>query len=63
MEFIVYKPAEFSKLLREQKDELREHRKANENYKGMWSGEERTGGAQKPSGRAQVAAMIKANEM
>ena len=62
VEFRFYKPAEFGKLSREQKDELRDHRKANGNYKGMWTGKERTGGAGKPFGRAQVAAMIKANE-
>ena len=62
VEFRFYKPAEFGKLSREQKDELRDHRKANGNYKGTWTGKERTGGAGKPFGRAQVAAMIKANE-
>ena len=62
VEFRFYKPAEFNKLTREQKDELRDHRKANGNYKGTWTGKERTGGANKYFGRAQVAAMIKANE-
>ena len=64
VEFRFYKPAEFQKLTREQKDELREHRKSNGNYKGTWTGKERTGGGGggKPFGHAQVAAMIKANE-
>ena len=64
VEFRFYKPAEFHKLTQEQKDELREHRKANGNYTGTWTGKERTGGGGggKTFGRAQVAAMIKANE-
>ena len=63
VEFRFYKPAEFQKLTREQKDELRDHRKANGNYKGTWTGRERTGGANKSFGRAQVAAMIKEIEV
>ena len=62
VEFRFYKPAEFSKLTNEQKDELRAHRKANGNYKGTWSGKEKTANAGKTFGRAQVAAMLKAHD-
>ena len=59
VEFRFYKTAEFKKLTDEQKDELREHRKANGNYKGTWSSNNSNN---KSFGRAQVAAMIKSNE-
>ena len=62
VEFRFYKPAEFSKLTNEQKDELRAHRKANGNYKGTWSGKERTANTSNTFGRAQVAAMLKAHD-
>ena len=58
VEFCFYKTAEFNKLTNEQNDELREHRKANGNYKGTWSGNTITS---KGFGCAQVTAMIKAN--
>ena len=63
VEFRYYKPSEFNGLTRDQKDELREHRQAHGNYTGTWTGKERTGGKgeNKAFGRAQVAAMIKAN--
>ena len=64
VEFRYYKPSEFTKLSREQRDELSEHRRLHGNYTGTWSGKESTGsgGGKKTFGRAQVAAMIKANE-
>ena len=63
VEFRFYKPGEYQKLTKEQRSELREHRKVHGNYKGTWSGKERTGGPQKSFGRAQVAAMIRENEV
>ena len=62
VEFRYYKTAEFNKLTNEQKEELRAHRKANGNYKGTWSGKERTNNSGGALSRAQVAAMIKSHE-
>lgn len=62
VEFRFYKTAEFNKLTNEQKDELRAHRKANGNYKGTWSGKERTSNNGGALSRAQVAAMIKSHD-
>ena len=62
VEFRYYTPSEFGKLTKEQKDELRAHRKANGNYKGSWTGKERTSNTGGTMSRAQVAAMIKSHD-
>ena len=62
VEFRFYKTPEFNNLTDDQNDELRAHRKANGNYKGTWTGKERTNTGNN-FGCAQVAAMIKSNEV
>ncbi len=54
VQFCYYKSKEFNKLTKEQRDELREYRKANGNqYQGAWSGKE---------AKATIAAAIKEHE-
>ena len=66
VEFRYYKPTEFSKLTDEQKAELKEHRRANGNYKGAWKGQQASVDKPKKNGavsRKVVAAMMREHDL
>jgi len=65
VEFRYYKPAEFSKLTDEQKAELKEHRRANGNYKGTWKSKKSSDKPKKNGAvsRKVVAAMMREHDL
>ncbi len=58
IEFCYYKKDEFNQLTKMEKDELREHHKANGNYQGTWTGKGGSGPNSQQMTKGKVAALI-----